>query len=463
VPADDLRAAYRAGLEAGRPSTNGDVPPDSTFPAHVIPVAWWQTRPVLRQVYAWARSRVLPPDVLLAHVFAEIALRVPTVVVLPDIIGGPAALNFGAVVVAETGIGKSGARPLLHRALGREPVGTAWPLGTGEGLTEALLDFDDTTKTKSPHGRPVLVHADEGRQLEELIERKGSTLVSALCSAISGHALGQGNASRELRRIVPAFTYRLAVVVSVQPVYLRGILADVDGGLPQRFLFVSGTGHHLSTSIEQPAAPIELPELSLPAFTAKCGSRPTVIVPERVRRQIIADHVERARRADNGEPVAGESHRNLLRTRIAVMLALADGRTTVTDRDDPNAPGDWQLALAPVLASDATIARGAAMRAEQARQRALADEQRVARHAVASDVAVETNRVRSTARRVARLVREQPGVAAGDVRRRLSRQQRDIFDEALAFAIAEGWVVEHREPSHTGDDRRSLYPGDSAS
>jgi hypothetical protein len=30
---------------------------------------------------------------------------------------------------------------------------------------------------------------------------------------------------------VPALTYRLAVVLAVQPQYVDGVLADVDGGL----------------------------------------------------------------------------------------------------------------------------------------------------------------------------------------------------------------------------------------
>ena len=64
-------------------------------------------------------------------------LRTPTTVVLPPIIGGPVALNFGGTIVAETGVGKTaGGRGLLHSATGHRPTGTSWPLGSGEGLVE---------------------------------------------------------------------------------------------------------------------------------------------------------------------------------------------------------------------------------------------------------------------------------------------------------------------------------------
>ena len=219
---------------------NGDDWPD-----YVIPEPWWKERDVLRDTHAWATGRFVPPEIMLTHVLAELTLRTPTTVVLPPIIGGPVALNFGGTIVAETGVGKTaGGRGLLYSATGHPPTGSSWPLGSGEGLVETLIESDDDGD-KVPHGRPVLIHADEGRALEELIARSGSTLISTLCSAISGAELGQTNATKGLRRRVPALDYRIAVVLNLQPVYLKGVLADVDGGLPQRFLFMSGTGHHL--------------------------------------------------------------------------------------------------------------------------------------------------------------------------------------------------------------------------
>ena len=337
---------------------NGDDWPD-----YVIPAAWWKERDVLRDTHAWATGRFVPPEIMLTHVLAELTLRTPTTVVLPPIIGGPVALNFGGAIVAETGVGKTaGGRGLLHSATGHRPTGTSWPLGSGEVLVECLVETDGEGE-KVPHGRPVLIHADEGRTLEELIARSGSTLISTLCSAISGAELGQTNATKGLRRRVPALDYRIAVVLNLQPVYLKGVLADVDGGLPQRFLFVSGTGHHLRADLEEPAAPLALPDIEVAMFTARTGYRPVVAVPEAIRTTIVADHVDRLRRLDDGQAVAGGSHRNLLRLRVAALLALAEGRTTVTD-------DDWDLALVPVDASDMMIASGEAMHAAEATRHA---------------------------------------------------------------------------------------------
>lgn len=427
---------------------NGDDWPD-----YVIPAPWWKERDVLRGTHAWATGRFVPPEIMLTHVLAELTLRTPTTVVLPPIIGGPAALNFGGTIVAETGVGKTaGGRGLLHSATGRRPTGTSWPLGSGEGLVEMLVDSDENGD-KVPHGRPVLIHADEGRALEELIARSGSTLISTLCSAISGAEIGQTNATRGLRRRAPALEYRLAVVLNVQPVYLKGVLADIDGGLPQRFLFMSGTGHHLHADAVEPPTPLVLPDLDVAMFTARAGTRPAIAVPEAIRSTIVTEHVARLRRLDAGEPVAGGSHRNLLRLRLAALLALAEGRSAVND-------DDWELAVVPVDASDATIARGEALRAAEAAQRARAETERAARHAVASDVAVELDRVERLAVKVTGWVRAEPGTSRRSVARRLSAASYPLLDEAIDHAIATGRIIESAEPSHTSDDKRALYPAE---
>jgi len=457
---DELQALADAELDfmndaiPNIPNVNGHGDGGDDWPDYVIPADWWTERPVLRSVHAWATARLVAPEILLANVFAELSMRIPTAVVLPPTVGGPAALNFGAVVVGATGVGKSsGGRGLLYSATGHRPTGTDWPLGTGEGIADFLLSDPDDDGNRTPHGQPVLIHADEGRTLEELIERSASTLVSTLCSAVHGAALGQGNATRKLRRRVPALDYRIAVVLNIQPIYLRGILADVDGGLPQRFLFVSATGHHLNDTMRgDPAEPLTLPDVPVAMFTARTGTRPTVAVPDAIRATIRRDHVERVRAEDRGEPVAGGSHRNLLRLRVAAFLAVADGRGAVTG-------DDWDLALPAVVASDATIHRGELLRAELARQAARAETERVVRHGIAVDNAVETNRVERVARKATGWVRDTPGQTRLDIRERLSRVSRPLLDDALELAIARGWIIERAEPSHTGDDRRGLYPG----
>jgi hypothetical protein len=351
-----------AALVADAIAANGDHPDDPGLPPSIIPADWWDARPILRAVRDHAVARFVPPDGLLADVLAELALRTPNDVYLPPVIGGRASLNFGVVKVGETGTGKTvGGRLTLADCVAGELTIEACPLSTGEGITMALCDPPiERGDRPQPHGRPILVFSDEGRVLEQLCKREGSRLLGDLCTAISGGPLGQGNATQGLHRYVPANSYRLAVVLGIQPKYLSGPLADVDGGLPQRFWFVRLSGHLLDP--DHPTAPppkFDLPHPADMPFPGDDRGR-LVIVPDATRDQIRREHVERLHAMDRGEPVAGRSHRNLLRLRLATLLAFADGRPRVID-------DDWQLALPLVESSDEVIVLGEAMRADAAR------------------------------------------------------------------------------------------------
>jgi hypothetical protein len=45
------------------------------------------------------------------------------------------------------------------------------------------------------------------------------------------------------------------------------------------------------------------------------------------------------------------------------------------------------------------------------------------------------------------------------LRRALTKLDREVLSEAIERAVEVGWVIEEREPSHTGSDRRVLRPG----
>ena len=220
-----------------------------------------------------------------------------------------------------------------------------------------FLDPGGKGEPPVPHGRPVLVVADEGRVLDALVSQSGSTLLGTLCSAISGADFGQSNADIAIRRKVPAGTYRLAVILGIQPKHLSGVLTDVDGGVQQRFWFVRLTGHMLDADAEPPTDS----KLALPDVNGLKFPGGFVGVSDDLRHLIRKEHVERMQAADRGEAVAGRSHSNLLRLRLAALLAIAAGRVSITDdHDGPFA--DWGLAGIMVDASDAVVALGEAMR-----------------------------------------------------------------------------------------------------
>ena len=180
-----------------------------------------------------------------------------------------------------------------------------------------------------------------------------------------------------------------------------------------------------------------------------------VNVPRWLHEQIQADHVERMHALDAGLPVAATWRRNLLRLRLAVLLGILEGRTAPDDED-------WHLAGTLADSSDAVVEMGARLRAEQARAASRFETDRHARHAVASASAVEADRARKTARKVARIVQADPGITRTTLRRRLSAGRRDVLDDALELAVAVEWIVERSEPGQ-GNDRHAIYPARSAS
>ena len=136
TPAFDEMLAARNGA-GPPPAADEAIPPPS-----VIPAKFWTARPNLSAIRDHAVGRYISADGLLAHVFAELAIRVPVDVRLPRMVGTPAPLNYGAVLVGETGTGKTtGGRTVLADAADGflHDVEVA-PLGTGEGLTAALLN-----------------------------------------------------------------------------------------------------------------------------------------------------------------------------------------------------------------------------------------------------------------------------------------------------------------------------------
>ena len=99
--------------------------------------------------------------------------------------------------------------------------------------------------TEDDNGKPVkvkrlvrhnaYVSIDEGEALTQLGTRSGSTLLLTLRSIWSGKTIGNTNAARENRRIVPAGQYTFGVIVGLQDSKAGPLLDDVDAGTPQRF------------------------------------------------------------------------------------------------------------------------------------------------------------------------------------------------------------------------------------
>ena len=137
-----------------------------------------------------------------------------------------------------------------------------------------------------------------------------------------------------------------------------------------------------------------------------------------------------------------------MRLKFALDLAVLESRACVL-------PEDWQLATTLKDNSNrvrdhvlATVRAEASEREEQTRER-------YAKRVVHANRADEERPVVEPATRIRKAALKEPGVLVSELRRRMRAWP---VDEGVDHAIGEGWVEERRTPSHTGDERRAIYP-----
>jgi hypothetical protein len=309
------------------------------LPEHV-----WE-RGVLAKVRKAAWSRLVSPDAVLGALLARLSSILPPSVRVDTGLGS-ASLNTMVALIGNSGAGKSRAhscaRELLPVPLGLTDYSyaDALPLGTGEGMAEAFYGYElretgETLKNGDPKTARMHVkvrdnasfYLDEGESLSRMMERSGATIGQVLRSAWSGEALGQANASAETRRVVPAGSYSLGLVIAYQRSTVGPLLADGGGGTPQRFLFVSAE-----------AEPPEQDVLDWPGYLENVG----LMVPrvEIGLPQVARDEMRAARREGMrpGAPDRGlDTHALLHQAKLAALLALLELRYDATE-------ADWTLA-----------------------------------------------------------------------------------------------------------------------
>ena len=268
----------------------------------------------------------------------------------------------------------------------------------------------------------VVLSVPEVDTLVALKSRQGATLLATLRSAYSGERLGFSYADPEKALAIERHSYRLGLVLGVQPGRAAPLLDDADGGTAQRFVWLPTTDRD---------APDELPQwhVERPSWFSRGVHELTV--PE-VARRAVQDN---RRAIVRGQTDALHGHALLARLKIAQALALLDGRKDLTE-------DDWRLSGMVQAVSDSTRAGVQRYLSTQARTSDLA-QARVdgERAAVAEDVAAEHNTQRC-GRFVVRHLRSRGGESSrSDVRRALPSRDRRWFDEALALLIAAGQVV----------------------
>ncbi|MFR4189181.1 MAG: hypothetical protein ACLT2I_04390 [Corynebacterium variabile] len=393
--------------------------------------------PATRAVWQAARARMGSPWAVLGVVMAATVAATGPHVQLPALVGGPGSLNMLVGLVGEPGGGKGTAEGIAHHLFtvtdynGTPIEVPELPLGSGEGIAELFTrrdqPGDDTPATATPDR--VMFRVPEIDALTAASSKRESTILPVLRQAFMGEPLGHTGASQATTRNVPAHTYRLTVVMGIQPRRSGGLLNDADGGTPQRvqWLPVAYAGAPDTTPTAPAPFVIRLPEGTRTAY----GNTPvTITLPDSVGDLVRTNRLRRLR----GEAVEGlDGHLLLTREKTAAALALMDGRTNVTK-------DDWAAAGAVIDLSAATrkVCQDARKGADQDEDR-RAGERAETRRDASERKRMDTVRNRT----LKRLRAADSAVPFRSLARSLNGNQRRLLPDVLDGLTESGLVTRH--------------------
>ena len=414
------------------------IPPPSCY----LPDEWWSQRPVLRSIRQAAHSRRLGADGVLAVVACRVMALVDYRWQIPPIVGAPASLNLMCGLIAPSGIGKSSTNATAAQLVPfPDDMNIAYrPIGSGEGIAATYVGTDGNKADGEYQHRSALFYCDEGSAFAKLESRVGSLFASQLRSAAHGAMIGQQNGNKTTTRIVAAHQYRMAFVIGFQPTNAGPFIANDSEGTPQRLIWATPFDpEHVLPPGERPDWPGQL-HIKPSTPSGDCF----VSFTEQIHHDV--DWSDYARKINDTTSSALDSHRDLERLRLAVVLAILDGRDYVTDEDYDMAT-EWSSASAALR--DYTLQWWNATQAQDKRNEAST-------RGVLADVTVASKHD-AMVERVARKI------ANSDHMQGTTQQQpwpcptswlgRDasVKREAIAYGVERGWFKARNAAVYVND------------
>ena len=425
---------------------------DLATPVKAVPNEefFWESRDYLRNIRqrAWA-SRVSPVS-LLAVVLARTLAEISPIVVLPALRGGTTSCNLFVALVGKSGSGKTASIGAAESA--RSWKHTTDGVGSGEGLLKVfgVARKDGSVWNTYMHNDRALVIEDEIDNIAALKDRSGSTLMPVLRKMWGGSSVKFSYSDPSKATRLEAHSYRLSLVVGVQPGRGAALFDDADAGTPQRFLWAS---------VYDPSAPQSPPLMPPPmpwrvppdpdhdeqSCMAAEGEEHIVIEVDDTVRAEIDEHQFRSLKGETSEIEDAKGHGMLTRLKVAAVLGLLDGRRSVMSID-------WKLAEQVMIWSDAALQVVLdKLRTEsdrRAKSKIAQTAEGIAVGSVRADARMRDRALQKGAEQVARHVHR---AACGDdgcprkcVTQSVAGRNRKYAstDEILAFAIDKGWIVE---------------------
>lgn len=478
-PDDRLTAVPEAMIPAGftsPPAPQAAPPSEADAMATgglTLPDEFWRSRETLSRIRQAAHSKVRSADVVFYGALVRIAAMAPHTLRADTGVGTPASLNLFAAIVGPSGGGKSSGLS-VGRDLVKEtrPI-EEFPLGSGEGIAEAYMGeameptgemakdgSEKTAKVRKMVRHNVLFHSDEGSTLVKLLERAGSTIGETLRSAWSGETIGQKNGRVETTRTVPARSYAAGLVIGWQPSTVLPLLGDHEAGTPQRFLYCWAVDESIPARAARVMWPGEMlspfPDnvpTNLPPPGSVVAAPPPSMRGESVTfDEAILDELYEIEYAKNTGRLPTEhplrdpfrSQHPVLKVKVASLLALLEARRHVN-------ADDWRLAQIVIDTSDRVRQYLQALGAARAREEAEQADRVHARRAVMAHAAVGEHEASTASMAVLRLAvatahrvhaAGEAGLMRSAARKSVASSSRPLFGDAVAEAVASGWVVE---------------------
>jgi len=403
------------------------------------PVEFYDQRPWMAACRQMAQAVGGSPSAHLLAFLARWATLIPPGYSIPAINGAPSSFDLLGVIAGTSGAGKTS--PMRNAAellpIDRKDLRLGLGIGSGEGIIEAfyaVVDEVDGDGKKRRERRKAIsgvnFSVSEGLIFAELAGRGGTTHVTRLCDAWSGAALSTANANAETFRHIDVDQYRLTLVMGIQADQAHELMTDsaASQGFVGRLLFAWAEEPRVAP---RPRPPLPVTSIPTPPVIGVGGvhQRTYLTYPEQVYAECQSASDQRV-----GTDVPVEDHHHdLLRCKVAGIVALMDGRLDVSE-------ADWGLATT-LLTHSAAVRRylyAHRRQQDQARRHSAAEAR------AETELVVENVKDRQGIARMAEAIKrkvEQTEWSRNKLCKAVSSTgTRHRFDAALDLAVANGWA-----------------------
>ena len=417
----------QTAAELGSHGHNKTAPPP--LPPHD---AFWTATPELQQIREWARARRVGPWGVLGVIMARVVATIRPTARIEAYTGHQGSLNVFVGLVAPSGYFKGATMGAGRDAAKIDYVYNTGP-GSGEGINHVFAYYDKKTHKTEWKRHNVYLSVPEVDTLGNLDKRNGSTLLSQMCKAWSGEDLTFAYVDQTKALEIPAHSYRLCMVVGIQPGRAGTLLDATDSGVPQRFLWLPTDDPNILDKRTPTPAPLDCTEVAnwAPIMDTRVEE---LTLPAKAVAEIDADLI--AKHRGKGDP-ALDGHLMQCRIKTAIALHLIHPKPWGIVSDQM-----WDLSKTVMEVSQHTRDRVEAYRSAKTKQEDKRRAQREGtRGVIADDVKADaaTKRVASS---ILRYLGRHGQTPRSDVRKGVANSRtRDYFDEAVERLIASGQVV----------------------